>query len=256
MCNRENNGEMKRTGKRLIISISCLVLLSGIVAVFTYMLGKGIERRKDMADAERETYAASGQEDRQELNIEDNRTYLRQVISIEEILAEGMNYLTDEEMDWEDEYVRQAVCDEIQSSYDSTLSRRETMEITALRIPKAEQVKTLHDLSKLPQLTSLTLAGTEGEEIHFDLEPEMVPMLEELIFENIPLGEADFLEELPYLFQPFRTTPPCPFLRSASFCVVNRFRSHNNPALLSPKSAMNFFIPAAKLHLWGENNSA
>ncbi|MCI8937354.1 MAG: hypothetical protein HFI44_10960 [Lachnospiraceae bacterium] len=197
MCNRENNGEMKRTGKRLIISISCLVLLSGIVAVFTYMLGKGIERRKDMADAERETYAASGQEDRQELNIEDNRTYLRQVISIEEILAEGMNYLTDEEMDWEDEYVRQAVCDEIQSSYDSTLSRRETMEITALRIPKAEQVKTLHDLRKLPQLTSLTLAGTEGEEIHFDLEPEMVPMLEELIFENIPLGEADFLEELP-----------------------------------------------------------
>ena len=73
MCNRENNGEMKRTGKRLIISISCLVLLSGIVAVFTYMLGKGMERRKDMADAERETYAASGQEDRQELNIEDNR---------------------------------------------------------------------------------------------------------------------------------------------------------------------------------------
>ncbi len=197
MRNRENNGEMKRTGKRLIISISCLVLLSGIVAAFTYMLGKGLERRENIADAEAGTYAASGQKDRQELNIEDNRTYLRQVISIEEILAEGMNYLADEEMDWEDEYVRQAVCDEIQSSYDSTLSRREVMDITALRIPKAEQVKTFQDLRKLPRLTSLTLAGAEGEEIRFDLEPEMVPVLEELFFENIPLGEADFLERLP-----------------------------------------------------------
>lgn len=197
MCNRESHRERKGTGKRLMISISCLVLLSAIVAVFTYILGKGLEERRGTADAEAEKYAVKEEEQRDEEDTEEGRTYLTQIVSIEDILAEGKSCLTGDRIEWEDECVRQAVCDEIQVSYDSTLSRREITGITSLRISGAEQVKTLHDLRKLSHLTSLTLAGSEGGEIYFDLEPKMAASLEELFFENIALGEADFLEELP-----------------------------------------------------------
>lgn len=182
MCAEENCRKMNKTGKSLIISIFFLVLLAGMVMVFTYMLGRE-------GDAGTDQKAAQG--------IEESRTYLEQVVSIEEALAEGKNNLTDEKFEWEDEYVMQAVFDEIQSSYDSAVSRKEIMGITALRISGAEQIKTLRDLRKLPHLTSLTLAGSAGEEVRFDLEPEMADSLEELFFVNIALGEADFLEELP-----------------------------------------------------------
>ena len=50
MCREKDYREKKKTGKRLFISISCLVLLSGIVMLFTCMLGKVIEGKEDRAD--------------------------------------------------------------------------------------------------------------------------------------------------------------------------------------------------------------
>lgn len=50
MCREKNCGEKIKTGKRLSISISCLVLLLGIVMLFTCMIGKGLEGREERAD--------------------------------------------------------------------------------------------------------------------------------------------------------------------------------------------------------------
>ena len=197
MCSKENRGEMKKAGKRLIIPISCLILLSGIVMFFTYMVGKGLEGRESRADAGTEGYALEEADKAGESATGGNRIYLRAIESIEEVLMMGKNRLPDDESDWDDEYVRQAVYNGVQSNYDTAPSREEIMELTVLQISGAEHIKTLHDLQKLPQLASLTLTGSEGGEIHYDLEPDMAPSLDELIFENLSLGEADFLAELP-----------------------------------------------------------
>ena len=49
MCREKVYSEKKKTGKRLFISISCLLLLSGIVMLFTYMLGEEIKGKEDRA---------------------------------------------------------------------------------------------------------------------------------------------------------------------------------------------------------------
>ncbi len=104
--------------------------------------------------------------------------------------------LPDDGLHWEEEKIKKAVYHEI--SYSGIVpSREEIIGLSALRISDAEQVKTFGDLEKLPHLTSLTL--TRIEEINYDITDDMVPELEELIFENIPLDSADFLEELPNL---------------------------------------------------------
>lgn len=51
MC-REKDSKERKTGNRVILSISCLLLLSGMVMLFTYMVGKGLEKKEYVADLE------------------------------------------------------------------------------------------------------------------------------------------------------------------------------------------------------------
>lgn len=105
--------------------------------------------------------------------------------------------LPDDGFDWEDANVRQAVYTQAGSYSGSVPAREEMISLSYLHISKAEQVKTFGDLKKLSGLTSLTLTGSERGAIHYDITGDMVPELEELVFENVALEEADFLEKLP-----------------------------------------------------------